>query len=217
MAVKCVLKSTSGAQNEKGILYPVVVNYSRIDAEAFVDMMEENRGVKRAQILAVLSAMAEQAAQMMQAGHAVEIPYFGTLSMAMKGKGEIDNKGKAQLTDARFWKLRIKPCAELRDKLKQTDFQLLSREVLSPQTVSDELAKEVCQKLGDEMDFFTIKKFQNETGASHGLALKILTQLADEGFLNVRIFGRQKIYSVAEAKEEDTTSNQADESSENVK
>lgn len=208
MAVKCVLKSTGGAQKENGILYAEVANYNRIDAEAFVDLMEENRGVKRAQILSVLSAMVEQASQMIQTGHSVEIPYFGTLSMSMKGKGEIDEEGKAQLTDARFWKLRIKPCAELRKQLSETRFQLATHRVLSVNYVSSETAKEICQKLCDETAFFGIKNFQNEAHVSYGMALKVLTQLESEGFLKMTIVGKQKIYSLAPAQEEQGNGNE---------
>lgn len=202
MAVKCVLKSIGGAQKESGILYPVVVNYSRIRASDFVDMMEENCGVKRAQILSVLAALAEQACQMIEVGHSVEVPYFGTLSMAMKGRGETDEEGKAQLTDARFWKLRIKPCAAVRDRLRMTDFKLATHRVLSGTSVSIEAAKEACQKLCDEKGVFGIGDFQSEAHVSYGTAQRILKQLEDEGFLALRIIGKQKIYSLAEEKQE---------------
>lgn len=216
MSVYCVVKSASGAQRESGRIYPMVANYSRIRADEFLDMLERNEGINRAYAAAVLMAAAEQMCRMVKLGHSVELPYFGTFTMSMKGTATLDEQGEAGLQDARFWKLRFSPTARVRDSLRDTDFKLLSTEV---QTVKDADAvpsKEICRKLTDEMGVFCAKDFQNEAQISHALTLRILAGMVEDGSLNVMRKGRMRLYSLEPENDENIhpdTGNNAGETS----
>lgn len=201
MSVNCVLKSSGGVTRAKKAVYPVVANYSRIEKEEFVGMVERNHGVNRAQVLAVLSAVAYRACAMMQEGHSVEIPFLGTLSICAKGKGVVDEQGRAAMTEVRFWKLRLKPCAEVRDTLRATDFRLLCREVLTSKEAEAVPAVEIMQKLSDETGVFTVADFQNAADCSRDLAQRILDDKVAGGMLRVNRKGRMKIYSMVEKTE----------------
>ena len=194
MAIKCIVKKSSGLLKEKGFLYPEAVYYSRIDQAKFLDGIEKNFNIGRAQVLAVLSAVADQMEEFVTNGHSVQVPSIGTFSITMNGGAEKRENGKMKLKNAKFDKLRLIPDPDLEKKLQQTKFELLSPEVRETSDLSQEKLIEIMAKLSDETGIFLQTQLESAAGCSHGFATKFLSRMIAEGIVENIGTSRQKIY-----------------------
>lgn len=197
MAIKCIVKKSSGLLKEKGFLYPEAVYYSRIDQAKFLDGIEKNFNIGRAQVLAVLSAVADQMEEFVTNGHSVQVPSIGTFSITMNGGVEKRDNGTLKLKNAKFDKLRLIPDPGLEKKLEQTKFELLTSNVRETIDLSKEKLLPIMAKLSDETGFFLQYEFESATGCSHGFATKFLNQMIAEGTLENLGTPRRKIYRLA--------------------
>jgi len=197
MSVKCVLKKTNGVFKEKGIIYPEAAIYSRIDQEKFLDGIEKNFNIGRAQTLAVLSAVADQMEEFLANGHSVQVPSLGTFSISMKGKVEERENGGVKLTEAKFDKLRITPDSQLDKKLQKTRFELQSNQVRKDARQNKDKMLDIMAKLSDETGVFIQSQFEQAANCSHGFASTFLAKQLAEGTIENLGTTRRKIYRMA--------------------
>lgn len=198
MAVKCIIKKSSGLLKKDGYLYPEATIYSRIEQEKFLDGIEKNFKIGRAQVLAVLSAVSEQMEEFLTNGHNVQVPSLGTFSLAMNGKVEERENGTFKLVNAKFDKLRLIPDPILEKNLQRTKFELLSNKVYESADLSKEKLLAISAKLCDETGVFLQNQFERAAGCSHGFASKFLAQMVNEGALENIGTPRRKIYRIAD-------------------
>lgn len=198
MSVKCGLRKATGILQGKSNIYPEVTNFSRIDGEAFVNFLQQNCQVGRAQVLSVLSAVEEQLGMFLMQGHSVEVPRIGTFSLCVDGNVEQDEKGLWHLKDAKLKRLKIKPSSTLMGQLRQTKFELVSNALRERTILSMEQALGVMQTLCGRDGFFTIQTFRQATGCSHYIAKKAINALIAEGKVVSTNNGHSFIYRLAE-------------------
>lgn len=194
MAVKCSLRKATGAFGNREVVFPEVVNYSRITGESFVDYIVANCQVGRAQVMSVLSALEEQLVLFMMEGHSVEVPRLGTFSLTVDGHVEKDEKGRWQLKDEKLGRVVLKPSVAMLRKLRQTKYELLSHTLVSRTELTDEQALATMRRLCADNGFFTVQSYCKAAGHSFYLAKKTIARLMAEGKLEVRRNGRALLH-----------------------
>lgn len=175
-------------------VFPEAVNYSRIDGEAFVNYVEANSQVGRAQVLSVLSAVEEQLVIFLSQGHSVEIPWLGTLSLSVDGRAERDENGHWRLKDERLGKVMLKPSTTLLSHLKDTKFELIDGMAREDGELPADEALSVVRSLCEKDGFFTLLSYRQATGNSPYYAKKTINRLRDSGLVSEHRNGRIYIY-----------------------
>lgn len=198
MAVKCKLRKVSGVLKDTDKFFPEAINFSRIDADRFLDSIANNSQVGRPQVQSTMAAVAENMLYFLQNGHSVEVPYLGTISLAIKGSVEKDEKGKFVLKDAQFRRLELQPSVSLLRQLKQTKFELATSSVKKMPISSREDVLGVVQKLCERDGYVTIQTYCHTTGSSPYMTKKALKSLLNEGLIIETHSGRIAIYRLAE-------------------
>lgn len=198
MSIQCVIRSLGGLEEGKQTKYADVVNAAAIGGDDFVDAVCRNRNLERAQVKAVLSGVSETLAEYLSLGHVVRVDGIGSFSVDVKGRLEEDKRGVLQLKDAHVKTVKIKPSADLIKELGECSFTLLSHNAFTRRTMDSDAAKETVLRLLEEKPFFTCNDFQRETGTSKSYALKLLTQLKEDGSVRQTRYGRGYIWTKAE-------------------
>ena len=190
MDVKCGLKKAGGALKGRNVVYAEPVNYSTINADAFVEYVRQN--------CQVMAAMVEQLLVFLTNGHRVTVPNLGSFMMKLKSEVGKDKNGKPILKNARFGGLRFIPGKKFSVMLKQTKFGLMSDYVRKVDGLSDENAKELARLLCEEQGFFLIADFRREARVSYTYARKVVNKMLADGFLTMRRSGQLCVYSLAQ-------------------
>lgn len=198
MDVKCGLKKAGGALKGRNVVYAEPVNYSTINADAFVEYVRQNCQVGEAQVRSVMAAMVEQLLVFLTNGHRVTVPNLGSFMMKLKSEVGKDKNGKPILKNARFGGLRFIPGKKFSVMLKQTKFGLMSDYVRKVDGLSDENAKELARLLCEEQGFFLIADFRREARVSYTYARKVVNKMLADGFLTMRRSGQLCVYSLAQ-------------------
>ena len=191
--VKCILKKTGGVLEEKGVVYAKTVDAGRIENEEMVEMMARNCSVSVSQVRAVLSALADTAADIMSVGHSVAIPYLGTLSLEVKGKVVKSRAGNLLVKEPQC-SLKFRPLSRLMRQFEGLTFQPLSNRVLGNTSLTTERATKLATQLAKSQGFFCSSDFAAEADCSKSYAAHQLKALEAQGTLESHRKGRILIY-----------------------
>ena len=178
-------------------VYPRVINYDNVSAERFVAGVAERRQLTRGEIKAVLSGVADELAMQICNGHTVTIDGLGTFSVSMKGSAVEDSRGVLQLGEGLVRKVNFIPSKQLKSKLDEARFSLVSHEVSDAARVDDAMAVEAAQALTERQGSFMRSDFAKAAGLSYSYAGRVLARLAEEGRVVCTNVGRTKLYRAA--------------------
>ena len=194
MAVKCVLKKSSGMLSEVGKVYPEVARFSRIDADSFVNYVVQNCQVSHGQVMSILSAVENQLSMFLSNGHTVEVPRLGTFSVTVNGSAEQDDDGHWHIKDGKVGSVRLKPSAAMLQSLDGTKFELVNGLIYEHPRLTEEEAMSVIRTLCAEDGFFTVKSYRQVTRESQYYARKSLRALVNAGKLTCNASGHTVIF-----------------------
>ena len=181
---------------EKGAVYAKTVDARRIKGEDLVEMMARNCCVSVSQVRAVLSALAETAADIMSVGHSVEIPYLGSLTLDVRGTVVKSRAGNMLVKEPK-WRLKFKPHRSLQEQFNGLTFKPLSNRVLGNTSLSPERAAQLATQLAQSQGFFCSSDFAAKADCSKSYAARQLKALEAQGTLQSHRQGRMLIYRLA--------------------
>ena len=191
--IKCRLKATGGLMQNVGVVYPVVVDAGRIDADALVEMMVRNCNVPKSQVMAVLSGLAEVLTEMLTLGHSVEVPWLGFFMPKVKGKVVTDCKGAMVVGNARG-DVAFKPKEKLTESFSDVTYKVVSQKVRENVSLTPDEAVKVVDGLMEKRPVFSVNDFADEAGCSPNYARRVLDGLVAQCRLLVERFGRISVY-----------------------
>jgi nucleoid DNA-binding protein len=191
--IKCILKKSGGVLEEKGAVYAKTIDARRIKGEDLVEMMARNCSVSASQVRAVLSALAETTADIMSAGHSVEILYLGSLSLDVRGKVVKSRAGNLLVKEPK-WRLKFKPHRSLQEQFNGLNFKPLSNRVLGNTSLTPERAAQLATRLAQSKGFLCSSDFAAEAECSKSYAARQLKALEAQGTLESHRQGRMLIY-----------------------
>ena len=191
--IKCILKKTGGALEEKGVVYVKAVDARRIKGEDLVEMMARNCSVSASQVRAVLSALAETTADIMSAGHSVEIPYLGSMTLDVSGDVVKSRAGNLLVKKPKC-SLKFKAHPNVQKQFNGLNFKPLSNRVLGNTSLTPERAAQMATRLAQSKGFFCSSDFAAEAECSKSYAARQLKALEAQGTLESHRQGRMLIY-----------------------
>ena len=198
MSVKCALRKATGVFDGREVVFPEVARHSRIDADRFVDYVEQNCRVSSAHVMSALAAVQKQLTAFLLSGHTVEVPFLGTFSITVNGRVEKDKSGHWQLKDERFGTVRLKPAVNWIGELQKAKFELIIHTDVDRSSVPEGEPIDVMRYLCQQDGFFTVQSYVSATGVSAYRARKIIAAALAEGKLTENRSGHTLVYRVAE-------------------
>ena len=174
---------------QSGVVYPVVIDAGRIDAEALVDLMVRNCNVPQSQVFAVLNSLAEVLAEMLTLGHSVEVPWLGFFTPKVKGKVTTNNNGKQVVDNARG-DISFKPKEMLTDRFSDITYTVVSPKVRENVSLSHEEAANIANTLIEKHTIFSVSDFADMAMCSPNYARKLINSLVSQNQLHQTRLGR---------------------------
>ena len=191
--IKCRLKATGGVMQNAGVVYPIVIDAGRIDANSLVKLMVRNCNVPQSQVLAVLNSLAEVVAEMLTLGHSVEVPWLGFFTPKVKGK-VVTNKNGACVIDNAHGVVAFKPKEKLAEQFDDVTYKIVSPKVHNNVSLTNEEAVKVANNLTERHSFFSVTDFSEEVMCSPNYARKVLDKLVEQNRLLRARIGHMSVY-----------------------
>ena len=183
MAIDYDFYDSSNLRGVKHSVYAKPVGGQLVDTDRLAGFIEKGTSASRADILLVLSALADEMGYQMKEGNRVKLDGLGTFSISMGGKIDKDRNGKLLLKDAHVRGIRFKPAASLMGKLYGADFTRQRHRGMHSANVDEQAVREAAMRLTEGGGAFITREFRYELGLTLHMAYKWLRRLVADGTL----------------------------------
>lgn len=183
MAINYDFYDSSNLRGVKHSVYAKPVGGQLVDSDKLAGLIEHATTASRADILLVLSALADEMGFQMEQGNRVKLDGLGTFSISMGGEIDTDRNGKLLLKDAHVRGIRFKPTPSLMAKLRRADFTRQYHRGRHSANVDEQTVRQTALRLTEGGNAFITRLFRYELGLTYHMAYKWLNCLVSDGTL----------------------------------